>query len=1076
MTALIPVTRTRIISPRRRGEILTRKRLLDMLSELIEKRLIIIAAPAGYGKTSLLIDFSNHIEFPVCWYSITDLDQDLSRFLTYFISCIQYRFPEFGQASLTALQSASPDKIDLDHLATVIVNDAYENIAEHFIVVLDDYHLVNGCPPIEQFISRFIQNVDENCHLIISSRTLLTLPDFPLMVARSQVSGLSFEELAFQSEEIQSLFQQNFQTTISNKISQDWLNQTEGWITGLLLSTQMLHKHIPDQTRLIQASGVGLNKYLEEILSQLPPHLQRFLLRTSLLEEFNADLCEEIIGKALGLHHQNWQEMMDSILQNNLFIIPINDDGIWLRYHHLFHDFLKQKLEQTAPEEVVLIRHKLAEYFAEKQDWERAYSYLETFQGTEEIADLIELAGPDMISRGQIHTLEIWLENLPPEIRIARPAMLSLQGGIAAHNGETQKSIHLLSQSIDAMGSDKYSLHYARALVRRASVFHILGNYISALEDADNVIRISNLDPIMMELRAEAFRTKGLCLYQQGLVKDALTWMNQSIEIYQLLGKKENEAILLTETCVLQQSVGNFIGAEQDCLKALEYWQGTEINSWQANALANLGFLQHMKGDYISAAETFEKVLDYAKNATSPRLEAYILTSIGDLYQDLQAVNEAVKAYRQAYITAQRIGDQALLIYLDLAEAGLARTQKRYKQAEERLSTAWEMAQKSASSFDQSLCYLEVGCLSNAQRNNEKAVRNLEEAVACLEKEDHNLEAAKAHLQLSIAYSNSKFPDKITDHFTRALSLTQKYPQALIAYALWIKDDLKKIEKFPSVKPILTNFLKKVERFENQLPELRRHIRQQSTQIPFAPPKISIRSLGANQVFVNDELISIAKWQTQTARDLFFILLAHPEGLTKEAIGLMFWPDASYEDFKSRFKNTIYRIRHAIGKEAVLLENELYRFNHALDYENDVESFSREIKLAKYASEPSVAIQHYINSLSYYRGPYLPDREEDWVLAERTRLADLHINALLELARLKFSDAEYNEALKYTQIAIDIDPCLETAHRLAMQIHAALGNRADIERQYQRCKQAMAEEVNALPSQQTQLLHQNLMK
>jgi len=247
MSKDIPVTRTRIIPPRRRGDLLTRNRLLEILSDLLEKKLSIIAAPAGYGKTSLLVDFANSIEYPVCWYTIDSIDRDLYRFLTYFIASIQAKFPEFGHHALASLQNASPENLNIEHLTATIVNDAFETISEHFVIVLDDYHLVNGTPAVEQFISRFIQDVDENCHLIVSSRTLLTLPDFPLMVARSQVGGLSFEELAFQAEEIRNLFQQNFHVALSNQVSEEWYHQTEGWITGLLLSTQMLENIIPDK-------------------------------------------------------------------------------------------------------------------------------------------------------------------------------------------------------------------------------------------------------------------------------------------------------------------------------------------------------------------------------------------------------------------------------------------------------------------------------------------------------------------------------------------------------------------------------------------------------------------------------------------------------------------------------------------------------------------------------------------------------------------------------------------------------------------------------------------------------------
>ena len=210
----LPVIRTKTLIPRRRSEILSRPRLLAVLDNMLDLKLLIVAAPAGYGKTSLLVDFSHHTQVPICWYALDPLDNDPKRFIAHFIAAIQGKFPAFGQMALAALADLSQDKMNLDPVISAIVNDAYENITEHFIFVLDDYHLVRDCKPIELFINRIIQESAENCHYVIASRTLLTLPDLSLLVARSQVDGLSFEELAFLPEEIKQLMAVNYHQSI----------------------------------------------------------------------------------------------------------------------------------------------------------------------------------------------------------------------------------------------------------------------------------------------------------------------------------------------------------------------------------------------------------------------------------------------------------------------------------------------------------------------------------------------------------------------------------------------------------------------------------------------------------------------------------------------------------------------------------------------------------------------------------------------------------------------------------------------------------------------------------------------
>jgi LuxR family transcriptional regulator, maltose regulon positive regulatory protein len=393
MESPIPVTHTRILLPRRRSDLWSRERLITLLYELLDNKLTIVAAPAGYGKTSLLIDFANHIEYPVCWYAIDPLDRDPQRFLAYFISAIHVKFPRFGERSMAALTSAIQGEFNLDHLTTIIINDAYENISEHFVIVLDDYHLVDGSKPVDQFVSRFIQDVDENGHMFIASRTLLTLPDFPLMVARAQVGGLSFEELAFQSEELQALLLQNYQLSISDQASSELVSQTEGWITGLLLSTQAIQKQVPDRRRIAKVSGVGLNEYFEQVVVQLPSDLQKFLMQSSLLEEFDARLCEEVIGTATGDQNVDWDALIEALVRSNLFILMVGEEHVWLRYHHLFRDFLQARTRRELPEETRSIHKCLAEYYTRQLDWETAYRFYQQLGDHEGASKLIEQAG-----------------------------------------------------------------------------------------------------------------------------------------------------------------------------------------------------------------------------------------------------------------------------------------------------------------------------------------------------------------------------------------------------------------------------------------------------------------------------------------------------------------------------------------------------------------------------------------------------------------------------------------------------------------------------------------------------------
>ena len=177
----ITVTRTKILQPKPRPDLLSRSRLLQLLDDVLDYPFTLISAPAGYGKTSLLVDLAHKAEYPVCWLSLDPLDQDLKRFLTHLLASISLKFPNFGSHTLSVLNNSQSLTINLDQLVHNIVNDLVKNIQEHFVVILDDYHWIENNQQISQFLSRFGQEMDENCHLIITSRKLFDLPDLSLM-------------------------------------------------------------------------------------------------------------------------------------------------------------------------------------------------------------------------------------------------------------------------------------------------------------------------------------------------------------------------------------------------------------------------------------------------------------------------------------------------------------------------------------------------------------------------------------------------------------------------------------------------------------------------------------------------------------------------------------------------------------------------------------------------------------------------------------------------------------------------------------------------------------------------------
>ncbi len=1079
MQLAFPVTRTKILVPRRRTEIITRQRLLDTLNEVLDNKLMIIAAPAGYGKTSLLVDYFTRNEIPVCWYALDALDSDAERFIAHFIASINLRFPKFGRSSSSALNNASHDALNIDSLVTTIINDAYENIREHFAIVLDDYHLVRESKLVDQFISRFIQDADENCHIVIASRTLLTLPDLPLMVARSQVSGMSFEELAFRPNEIQDILSQNFGRAITLEDAEQMAYQTEGWITGLLLTTQATGKEVDSRLRVARVSGVGLYDYLaQQVFAQQPPEMQAFLMRSALLDEFDAESCQDVIGASLGLTAENWDAYIDELLRGNLFVLQVGEERIWLRYHHLFRDFLRERMIRQRPDEAARIQDRLAGMYAARGDWDQAYTLFQRLGNNLALAAMTENAGPTMILRGRLDTLQTWLNALPVEMRAARPGLVSLLGALAVMRGDPRQALTLFDQAIAALDPHASRDQLAWALVRRASTCRLLGDYQRAQQDIETALALTAGHPDLTGVEAEALRSKGSLFYNQGKLVEALTWLNRAQDTYQVLHDQENVAKVLLEIGMMNEALGNYNAARNAYRQAREVWKATGNTIWQANLLNNLGVLLHLLGEYENAAATLEEAVQNAREGGHPRMEAFALTSIGDLYRDLQATHEATDAYRWARLIARQISDRFLLLYLDLSESALARTQGQFYQAVDLLASAQSIAAESQSPYEDFLTRLESGCMKLARKEAAAAVRELEEAAVYFSSEGHRVEAIRACLYLMCAHYLAGTHQRALEYGARLFSLAPdpENQHPLVAASLELAWVLESMAARPEYCSLVSSLLEQIHAFNQQAPEVRRVLRRRSQAVPLPQARMVIRTLGRMQVRVNDRAVTSAEWQTQSCRDLFFLILAHPEGLTKEDIGAIFWPDASSAELKLRFKNNVYRVRHAVGKETITLQDDYYSFNRRLDYEYDAEAFQQEIDAAEQEDNEAYKLEHYRTALKYYKGPYLPDIDETWVLVERERLQRLYMDTLLKVAGLYQHARQLDQALSYCQRALQEDPCHEAAHRLAMRIHADTGSRAAIARQYEECRRALQIEVEAEPSLLTRELYETLMK
>jgi LuxR family maltose regulon positive regulatory protein len=1069
-----PISKTKILLPKRRADLLTRKRLLDALYEFLDRKLIIVSAPAGYGKTSLLIDLAHHSDLPFCWLSLDPLDREPQRFIAYFIAALTERFPQFGNRSRSMLNTMTNLEKQMEPLLVTLVNEIYDNIHEHFVVVVDDFHLLDEVQAIQYFVNRFAQLVGENCHLILSSRSLPDLQDLTLLVAREQVGGLDFSDLTFRPDEIQALLAQNQQIHLSDADAKKLVEATEGWITGLQFTDKnQLHRgsnfHPP------HGVGVSVFDYLgEQVLEQQPESLQLFLLRSSLLEEFDSKLCDAVLAP---FYHeqQNWSKLIDLIIQKNLFALPVDANGQWIRYHHLFRDYLQERMRSERPDEVFPIQQRLAEYQEKQRQWERAYQLYKQLGDMDALTDMIERAGIFMYQNAML-TLESWLKDLPPSIVQRRPGLLSLQGAVETAKGNAAEAVALFDRAMVKFREQQNIPGIALTLARRGMTYKILGNYKAAVQDAEEIIQLTQFRDDLQWNYAEALRIKGLSLFREGQTLQASDYLDRALDIYNRVDDTHSIPILLMETAMINTAGGRYKEAKTSYEKALSIWKKAGNLAWQASLLNNLGYLYHQLGEYEQAVHALEEGLVCARQTGNKHIEALIVISLGDLYAEVEDFELAAQNYHQAQELTQQFDEQFLNNYLALAKANLAVLREDILDARAILDSANREIKTSGSNYELGLFKLIMGRLLLLESKSLEAVKELLHAKDYFVKDGRETETVWSRIWLAAAQCQSQNLAAAREELNIVLRDTKQMNHFTVTAAWQAKKWMKDLRDDPELKTFLRPLFEKVDQFEFRLPRVRRQLRRIASTIEVPPSQLVIRSFGQGQVSINGRPLTISDWQTQSVRELFFYFLAQDRPVTKERISETLWPDIDEPaKLKLRFKNEIYRLRRAVGQETILFRDDRYQFNFAVDHEYDVEAFEAYLGRARSSVAVEEQIDFYRRAIELVHGHYLEDIDATWVWPERERLSQLFLSAALSLAELYVKSAQMPRALELCQRALEYDATFEAAYRLKMQIYHRLGDRASIVYTFRACEEALKKAFDMPPSEETLKLQRELL-
>ena len=410
-----PILATKLYVPPPRPNVVLRPRLIERLNEGLHRRLTLVCAPAGFGKTTLLGEWLAGCGRPAAWLSLDEGDNDPARFLAYLVAALQTIAADIGEGVLGALRSPQPPPTE--SILTALLNEITA-VEDDFVLVLDDYHVIDA-KPVDDALAFLLDHLPPRMHLIIATREDPRLP-LARLRGRTQLVELRAADLRFAPSEAVEFLNRAMGLNLSAEDIAALEARTEGWIAGLQLAALSM-KGREDVSGFVRTFA-GDNRYvvdylIEEVLQKQPERIRSFLLQTSILERLNGPLCDAVTDQEEG------NVLLGALERGNFFVVPLDDKRHWYRYHHLFADVLFAHLMAEQPDLVATLHRRASEWYEHNGSAADAIRHALAAENFERAADLVEGAWPAMRRSRQEATLLGWLEALPEEVLHCRPVL-----------------------------------------------------------------------------------------------------------------------------------------------------------------------------------------------------------------------------------------------------------------------------------------------------------------------------------------------------------------------------------------------------------------------------------------------------------------------------------------------------------------------------------------------------------------------------------------------------------------------------------------------------------------------------
>lgn len=1023
-----------------------RPKLVDRLLEFLPRRLILVTAPAGYGKTSLLVDFNESGGVPVCWVRLTPADRDEIRMASVLAASLTRRFRRLSKTLRVEILGGVPP----DALARSFTEPIAELIDSPFAIVFDDVQTINPSKTASGFLDALIGQLPDFVTVIASGREL---PEVSMSqwVVDAQVGGIGSHELALTLDETGKLLRERFGLELDDDSLTRLHQETQGWFTGVLLAGERWRRKPGGGASDVRQA---VYDYLQANAEGLGEGLRSFLLESSVLPVMTAPWCDHILRRS------DSQTILQKVVDQGLFITTTATSPASYQYHPLFRGYLQEELRREDPGRLIDLQRRAAEHMAELGRLEEAFDLYADAGEWHAACRLAETNCRELFFAGRVRTLEEWSDRLQSNGMTPTRTFLHVAASLIEQARlDTAQGLVQAAMESDSTADNPEIQSRAHALM--AGVAYQRGDFQRAIKASSSALQIAEASGDSSRW-ATARRIHAMTEFRLGgSPQEAEDSLRAAAETFEQLEETYNQAMALCDLMVVLDSRGKALELERAALKVTQLLEDYPAPGPLAISSNNLAVLAHLQGEYERALKHFADGLRWARQVGNHRLETVLLLGQADLFNDLAQHFQAGDLYGEALRLAKRWGIDQFLPYGYLGTSILHMRCGTYRLAAEWLARARAAAGEGVQQH-----------AIRIQQAGLEIATSPDEATASLQNLERELDGAlqpkdATRLAYLLAASNHALDDerKMALALERALFLAGAHSsEQVLAGELNYDESMRMAAArlFPQ-HPVMASVLHRVEHMRSFV---RAHEGEQPSQEQEGVLKLS--GLGRSMVGATSELEPLQ-------RELVFFLADH-QPVERDRILEALWPGSPLGRQVSSLYTAVHSVKMALGKDTVQIDGPIYRLSTDRAIRYDVAAFEQaaDVALAMAVGDPRRLFALH-QALHAYKGAFLPEFASDWALQRRRSLERTYLTLLSEHANEALSHGQPERAVESLRKAIELDPLRDDLNIRYLRLLGQLGRRSDVIGHYQNYVRLLADELGLDPPAEARQLYQELL-